>query len=519
MITLADLDACKTVEEIATLQTQVGDRKKELDGQFGVKQFSAEAQTEWASLLEVEAKAAEQVTELKARRAALADIDINKQGEPAFRPSSHGGLQIMKARRVPEDVFALEQYRNLSSSEPELLQAYRDGAMFAVEHASYPNPQSKAEVEQAHIQRLLDQADLPTKHNPSRELARRILGTGSPLYLQAFTKYVQGKQLTPDEMRAAAAPLDMSNGAGGYAVPFFFDPTLLRVGAWTNVNPYRQVCNVKTIVGTDTYNGATVGAFTVSRAAEATPPAQGMADDSFAQVTAAVCEAKAFAGLSRSIIEDRSDIVSELSALIAEAKDTEEESSFSVADGTAVGNGNEPIGVFGAAHDTAGCYTHIDTAAAAGAVAAVDAYSTESAVPLRFRSKAVWFMNRQMIRIWQALETTGGQLFGGQYYNRVGYPQNSPVGNTGLALLNYPIYETPSAPAIVLATDNLVISALVDPSTYYIIERAGMNVEVIPHLLDQATGRPTGQRGIFAIWRNTAKPATVDGGRRLCFLA
>jgi hypothetical protein len=71
----------------------------------------------------------------------------------------------------------------------------------------------------------------------------------------------------------------------------------------------------------------------------------------------------------------------------------------------------------------------------------------------------------------------------------------------------------------VLATDDLVVSALVNPATYYIIERAGMSVETIPHLLDQATGRPSGQRGIYAWWRNTAKPATVNGGRRLAFKA
>ena len=304
------------------MQNEVRARMKDLNAEFGVKPFTPEAQTEWASLDELDKELTARTTEAKARRDRVAELDPTRQGEPAFRPSA---IKAPHARHVPEDVFALEQYRNLSGSEPELLQAYRDGAMFAVEHASYPNPQSKPEVEQAHLQRLLDQADLPTKNNPSRELAQRILGTGSQLYLRAFTKYVQGKQLNPDEMRATAAPLDMSNGAGGYAVPFYFDPTLLRVGAWTNVNPYRQVCNVKTIVGSDTYNGATVGAFTVTRSAEATPPGEGMADDSFAQVTATVCETKGFAGLSRSIIEDRSDIVSELSALISEAKDTEEE--------------------------------------------------------------------------------------------------------------------------------------------------------------------------------------------------
>jgi len=520
MITLADVDDLRTLEECATLLAQVKARKQDLDAEYGVKPFSAEHQTEWASLLEVETELDARIIEKNARLASIAaDAKDERKVVRSFTGPFSDRTIVQKAKHVPDNIFALEQYRNLSGSEPELLQAYRDGAMFAVEHASYPNPHSKAAVEQEHIAALVDQADLPTKHNPSRELSRRILATGSPLYLSAFTKYVMSQPLSPDEQRAAAAAISLADGAGGYSVPFNFDPTLLHVGAWTNVNPYRQVCTVKTIVGTDTYNGVTVGAFSVARSAEAAAVAQGLADDSFGAISAVVAEVKGFAGISLSLLQDRSDLISELASLISEAKDTEEESSFSVGAGGAVGNGFAPIGMFGAAHDTAGAYTQIKTGVAAGAVAAADAYSMEAAVPLRFRKNAAWFMGRDVIRVWQALETGGGQLFGGQYYNRVGYPELNAAGNTGLRLLNYPVYETPSAPTFVAATDNLVIAALVDPSTYYIVERAGMNVETIPHLLDQATGRPSGQRGIFAWWRNTAKPATITGGRRLALLA
>ena len=514
MITLADLEALRTPEEYANLQSNVRGRMKDLEAEFGVKPFTPEAQSEWASLDEVDRELSARIAEGNARRKRIADLATGPTVDGPFT----GRTIVQKARHVPDDVFALEQYRNLSGSEPELLQAYRDGAMFAVDHAIYPNPQSKATVEQEHMQALIDQADLPTKHNPSRELSRRILATGSPLYLNAFTNYVLGRPLTPDQQRATAAALSLADGAGGYAVPFYFDPTLLHVGAWDNVNPFRQVCTVKTIVGTDTYHGVTVGAFTVARSAEAAAPAQGMDDASFGQISAIVCEVKGFAGISLSMLQDRPDIVSELASLISEAKDTEETTEFTVGDGTAVGNGYEPMGVHGALHTDA-TYTHIDTGASAAAVAASDAYLVEAAVPLRYRKNAVWFMGRDVIRVFQALETPGGQLFGGQYYNRVGYPIPPNGGdNTGLALLNYPVYETPAAAAFA-DTNDLVIAALIDPKTYYIIERAGMNVETIPHLLDQATGRPSGQRGIYAWWRNTAKPATVDGGRRLCLKA
>ena len=516
MLTMSDLEALKTLEEYATFQGEVRARMKDLFAEYGVKPFTAEAQAEWAGLDELDKELSARITEKQALRDRIAQIDASKQGEPAYRPAVP---QIVKARRVPEDVFALEQYRNLSTSQPEMLQALRDGAMFAVERATYPHPESVSAKEQANIQKLLDTVDKPSKYNPNRELAQLILSTGSPLYERAFTKYIQGKPLSPEEQRAAAAPLTVqTDPTGGYAVPFYFDPTLLHVGAWTNVNPYRQTCTVKTIVGSDTYHGATVGAFTVARAAEATAAEQGMQDDSFGQISAIVAKVQGTAAMSIELLSDRSDITSELASLISEAKDTEEETAFSNGSGAALGGGFQPIGMFGAAHDTTGAYTHIDTAAAAGAVAKEDAYSMESALPIRHRANAAWFMNRGVIRVFQALETSGGQLFGGVQYASVGYPQNSPAGNTGLRLLNYPIWETPSAPAFVAATDDLVIAALVNPKTFYIVERAGMTVEVVQHMFD-GDGKLTGQRGIYAWWRNTAKPATVDGGRRLALLA
>ncbi len=516
MITLADLEALRSPDELATLQGEVQARMKDIDNEFGVKPFSPEAQTEWASLDEVDKELSARLVEIEARRTRLAGLARNDANVVSFSPPSPR-TNATRARRVPEDIFALEQYRRLSDSEQELHQAYHDGAMYAVERAVYPNPQSVPAIEQAHIEKLLAEADRPSPKNPNRELAQRIIATGSDTYMRAFTKYVQGRPLNPDEQRAVAPWTVQTDATGGYAVPFSFDPTILHTGAWTNVNPYRQACTVKTIVGTDTYNAPTTTSFTVARAAEAAAATEGLG--AVGQISAIVGKVHGVGKVSIELLQDRPDVVSEIASLISEAKDTEEESSFSVGAGDALGAGYNPIGMFGAAHTTSGAYTHIDTGAAAGAVAASDAYLVEAALPIRHRARAAWFMNRGVIRVFQALETTGGQLFGGPNYASVGYPQQSPVGNTGLRLLQYPIWETPSAPAFVAATDDLVIACLCDPSSYYIIERAGMSVEVIPHFLDATTGYPTGQRMIYAWWRNTAKPANVDAGRRLALLA
>jgi HK97 family phage major capsid protein len=67
-----------------------------------------------------------------------------------------------------------------------------------------------------------------------------------------------------------------------------------------------------------------------------------------------------------------------------------------------------------------------------------------------------------------------------------------------------------------LTTDGAIIVVFCDPKSYIIVDRIGMNVEVIQNMLNGATPSfPTGQRGIYMYWRNTAKPIAADAGRSL----
>lgn len=508
MITVADIEQLKTRDEYASLLTSVEERMKDMDTEANLTPMDEDQKAEWVSLLETRKELTRRIEEKDARAKILQAFVKNEAAH--VDDYTDRTVVTSKSRRVPEDIFALEQYRARSNSEPELLQAYHDGAMMAVDRAIYPHPDSKASVEQEHIEKLLAYADAPSAYNPNRDLARRIIATGSPTYLRAFTKYIQGRPLNPDEMRAVAPLTVQTDATGGYAVPFYFDPTLLHVGAWTSINPYRQACAVKTIVGTDTYHGATTAAVTIARAAEAAAVGEG--GGAVAQISAIVGKVHGFVTLSMELLQDRPDIVSELASLIAEAKDTEEENIFTNGVGDALGQGYNPIGMIPVT-GTSGIITEVVTAAA-NTLAIGDLYSVEAGLPIRHRMNAQWFMGRATIRAAQALETTGGQLFGGTNYASVGYPQNSPTGNTGLRLLNYPIWETPSA--VTGTANNANIAALVNPTQYYIVERAGMSVETVPHVFaDGAGSRPTGQRGIYAWWRNTAKPANTDGGRIL----
>jgi HK97 family phage major capsid protein len=508
---LTDLEALHTPEECATYIDSLKARIKDLDAEFVGRTLDDAARSEWATLHEIKPKALERKAEFEARRKAVEDL-VRQGDEPQDKPFRPGSAKPQKARRVPEDIFAVEEYRQLSNSQEEMLQAFRDGAMFAVERATYPHPLSVPTVEQANIQRLLDTADLPSKANPNRELAQRILHTGTPEYLAAFTKYLRDgntDRFNAADLRAVAPWTVQTDATGGYAVPFYFDPTLFHTGAWTNVNPYRGLCAVKTIVGTDTFNGASTTSFVVSRAGEAVAATEGLG--AVAQITAIVAKVHGAGKFSIELLQDRPDITSEIASLISEAKDTEEENQFSVGIGGAVGAGFAPIGVL-ATGSTTGAFTAVETATGV-TLAAADADLVEAGLPLRHRSNGVWFMSKGALRQFQALETTGGKLFGGLNYARVPNPEQRANGDTGLTILNYPVYEAPSGASGLVAQS--VIATLFNPSRFYIIERAGMSVEVIPHFLDATTGYPTGERMIYAWWRNTAKPADVNAGRRL----
>jgi HK97 family phage major capsid protein len=210
--------------------------------------------------------------------------------------------------------------------------------------------------------------------------------------------------------------------------------------------------------------------------------------------------------------QDVPGLGAELASLIAEAKDTEEEAVFTVG----IGGANTCLGI-APAHGTVGMYTHINLGVD-HTLAATDAYAVEAALPIRHRMGAAWFMNRAIIRAFQALETSNGQLFGGLNYAAVGYPQNSIVGATGLELLRYPIVESPSMPSVYAgAGDDLKSMALLVnlKASYVIVDRIGMSVEFVPHLFHADGKLPIGARGLYALWRNGAEVVNLDGGRIL----
>jgi HK97 family phage major capsid protein/HK97 family phage prohead protease len=408
------------------------------------------------------------------------------------------------ARKSESDIYDLDAVWSRSRSPEQRHQVLRDNAMRSVEQAVFPHPAmsgSRPDEARAQIANLLDYRD-----TRDGELAQRVLATGSPVYRRYFNKLIAGQNLTPEESRAAMA-VGVS-ATGGAAVPYYFDPTIVPIGAYTSVNPYRAACRVEQIVGSNVWQAVASGAVSAVRALEAAVAVE--AAPTFEAPSITVKRVQTLITYSIEMEQDRADLASEMARLIQEGKDTEEENSFTI------GNGSDPApyGLMAPHASVNGFWTVVHTAGAGCAIG--DLYVVESTVLLRHRMNAAWFMSRAAIRAMQALEIDSGQLFGGQYYARTGYPDLTPSGNTGLRLLNYPIWEVPSGPYSAAA--DIVIAAFGDPKQYVIVDRVGMNVEVIPHIFTGAV--PTGQRALYAMWRNSARAfgavgAACTGGVRL----
>lgn len=389
------------------------------------------------------------------------------------------------------DIYDLGAIRKMEPEQRD--QRLRDNAMRSVEQVTFPHFRADQDGARGYIASLLDYHDTEDK-----ELARRILVTGSPQYRRDFNRYIA----TGGAERGTALAVGV-DGTGGYAVPYAFDPTVIAIGAHTSINPYRQACRVVSIVGTDTWQALTSTAITAAWALEAAAATE--QGPTFARPEFVAKRAHAFVTVSYEMAQDRPDLPAELSVLFQEAKDTLEENSFTVGAGTTV----YPQGM-----GLKDAFTRVDSITN-DTIAVGDLYATEAALPIRHRMNAAWFLSRAAIRGFQAFETTGGQLFNGVNYAATPNPATNRGGNTGLTLLGYPIWETPSMP-YTPTTDDTTVGVLCDPVNYVILDRVGMSVKVIPDMLNGATPSfPTGEVGIYAFWRGTARVLNADGGRQL----
>jgi Predicted phage phi-C31 gp36 major capsid-like protein len=422
----------------------------------------------------------------------------------------HRDLPEFNVIKKPENIYDLGEIEARGRSLEERGQMYRDNAMRSAESTHFDHPDTDVPKTQARIQHLLDSVD-----SPDKEIARRILLTGSPVYKRAFNKLCASggntAVLSPEEQRGTALAMSVTT-TGGFLVPYAFDPTVIAVGAHTTINPYRKVCRVVDIAGANIWHALTSTAVVATRTTEAATTIE--SGTTLAQPSYTPSRVQTQVTYSLEVGQDRPNLGEEIAVLIQEAKDNEEESTFAIGV-----NASATIGVvgIGAPTGTSGCFTAKAEVGGAGAIYLSDLLACEMDLPIRWRMNAAWFMNRVNIRKCQALETSYGQLFNGAGYGSPGYPavgnpKNDAFGNTGLSMLGYPVYESNSLP--IATTTTITLATFCDPQQFVIVDRIGMQVQFIPFTF-ATSPLVTGQQALYAMWRNAAAPVNVDGGRIL----
>ena len=488
----AELNELRSIEELTNKQGQVKAEITSIEEEFHGLPLPEDARERYATLVETNEEIDARVTELDKREKYLAHIASNGGSDPARVTPAWEAPKTDRASLKERDIYDLSGVRFNPEDPARGRQEYRDRAMRAVEVAHFPEHLPKERV-QDYIGRLLDEYD-----TDDGQLARRILKTGSPQYRAAFRKWMSGVPMSNEEQRA------FSLSTTGIPITFTLDPTLIPVSA-SVVNPLRAISNVEPIVGSNEWRGATAAAITASRALEAAVTTDNT--PTLAQPAIVCSRVQAFVPFSVEAEGDWPGMDAGLARLFADSKDDEEATAFFSGNGT-------PPNPFGLSTGVTGT-----TPLATGlTITAANLYSIEAALAPRFRPRAQWVANRAIYNVIRALDTAGGA----QLWLRIGELMgNAPAssggnGNTGLRLLGYAVNELSTAPSsIVNAVKDIFLG---DFSMFKIIDRVGMNVELVQNLTQQQTagtgfGMPTGQRGLFAWWRNGSKVLDPVGFR------
>ncbi|MBM4570263.1 phage major capsid protein, partial [Rhodococcus hoagii] len=360
----------------------------------------------------------------------------------------------------------------------------RDNARTALSDAKFPMGAAKGDTVREGLEALLDNAD-----SSSGELAKRILTTGSATYERAFGKVAMAgntNPLTGEEARALALGTD---AAGGFAVPYQLDPTLIQLGSGY-ISPIRQLARKVKLIGKE-WQTLTITEATVYRAAEGATAIDG--SPTLAQRSVKVNKVHGFIPFSIELEQDWPQLRSEMTDLLNKAKAKEEANSFLLGTGVAP----QPEGLITGANVT--------VAAGSGlGITAADIYKLEEALPVEFRDNAAFLGNKST---YNKIRQLANNNDGAQLWVRLG-------DKTPNQLIGYPAYE--SSLMAGPGTNGNKMLVFGDFENFVILDRIGMSIELIPMLFDPANGnRPTGQRGFYATWRNNSKVVNPNAFRVL----
>lgn len=475
-------DLTMTVDERTQRQAEIRTRLAELDAEYNGSVLPDEQQDEWDRI------SAEFDTHTVAVRAATARANriATLAGEGSTENGTTFSAPSVIARKSAENVYDLTALRRDARNMGDLTRSMRDNAMRAVELNHYDAVEDESAT-RAHIEKLLRRVD-----DAEGSLARSILQTGSPLYDRAFGKAALAGSMNGLNNEERAALAVGVTTTGGFAVPFSLDPTVIMTNA-SVVNPIRQIARVVQIAG-KTWQGVTSAGISVARGAEAAEASDN--SPTIAQPTVTPTRVQGFVPFSFEIDQDWAQVRGELGMMFDEAKNVEEATAFI----TGTGVDPQPEGVQTGVNAVGGS---VVTTVTGATFAQGDIYVPVDALPPRHVANASWLANKSFYNRVRQLDTGGGAALWARLAE--GRPSR---------LVDFPVYEA-STMSSFSTTTTTKLALLGDFSKFLIVDKIGMSVELIPHLFGGTNNFPTGQRGMYAVWRNSSKVLDPNAFRLL----
>ncbi|MEV3980794.1 phage major capsid protein [Nonomuraea sp. NPDC049758] len=334
------------------------------------------------------------------------------------------------------------------------------------------------------------------------QLARRLLVTEDPDYREAFMRLVSRNTpvLTPEQSRAVQRYEEyraMSIGSdpgGGYGVPVLIDPTIILTGQGSP-NDFFNLARVETIT-TDAWKGVSSAGVTWQFRQEAAAASDN--SPTLAQPTVPVHRADGYIPYSLEVDQDYPGFAGEMTTLLGEGYSELLVSKFTNGTGT-----NEPTGITTALNGTSSAVPTV----AGGAISAADINDLWAALPIRYRNaRAAWMGSTDVNNAVQQLgASNNNSAF------TVDFTAEGVLVLKGRRFYLNDYFD--ALPAGVGAADLAVIG---DWRNFLIAQRAGMSIELIPHVFNAAGTLtvPTGQRAWFA-WARVGSDSINDAGFRM----
>lgn len=456
------------------LQAQIEARQAEIDALATLDNISEEQDAALGTLLDDQRSAVAERDRLEARDAAVAEIRAKAAFTPGVAPTF-----VRKAEQpAPTEV------RSLTRTEA------RDAAMRILDTA---DGDLVSDGNKSHLETMVRSRSVNVDGDA---IARRILLTENEHYRSAFAKGVTQAQpaFTSEEAKALSEFRAASIGtdsAGGFGVPVLIDPTILITSGAADV-PVLRVARIETITN-DEWKGVSSAAAAWSWDGEAGEVSDDMT--TLAQPNVVAHKAQAFIPYSIEVGQDYPNFAAEMSRLLDQGY------IDLMASATITGSGSSaPFGIFTALDANTNVEVVVTTD---GAFGAVDIDKVWASLPERYRRNAVWLMN---VDVENEIRAFGS----GTATSRFTVDQT----REGISLLNgKPVLLSDSAPTFTGTTGASNILVVGDFSNYLVAQRAGMNIELVPHLLG-SNRRPSGQRGWYA-WARVGADSINDNGFRL----